>query len=140
MNLAPSTCIMHLLYPCNCAYQEFIPFYCWGLVHCIMSHHFKTLLLLLFLHRMACRILILWPGIKPTPPALNMQSFNHWTTRKVSKTLIFNLEKVWGIYKDLACFGHVSFCVSRVICLFVMCHVMSHISTQTKAFDCKKWK
>ena len=26
--------------------------------------------------------LILWPGIKPRPPALGMWSFSHWTTRK----------------------------------------------------------
>ena len=31
----------------------------------------------------ACGILIPWPGIKPVPPASEVQSLNHWTTRKV---------------------------------------------------------
>ena len=31
----------------------------------------------------ACAILVPQPGIKPTPPALEVKSFNHWTTREV---------------------------------------------------------
>ena len=31
---------------------------------------------------MACGILFSWPGIKPTPPAPQVQ-VNHWATRKV---------------------------------------------------------
>ena len=34
------------------------------------------------LYYMACRILVPWPGIEPTPSAVKMQSPNHWTTRK----------------------------------------------------------
>ena len=30
-----------------------------------------------------CRILIPLPGIKPVPPALGPQSFNHWTARDI---------------------------------------------------------
>ena len=33
----------------------------------------------------ACRILVLWPGIEPVPPAVEVQSLTHWTTRKVLK-------------------------------------------------------
>ena len=33
----------------------------------------------------ACKILVLWPGIKPLPPALGAQSLNDWTTREVLK-------------------------------------------------------
>ena len=29
--------------------------------------------------------LVPWPGIKPAPPALGVQSLNHWTTREVPK-------------------------------------------------------
>ena len=29
---------------------------------------------------MACGILVLQPGIEPVPPAVEMQSPNHWTT------------------------------------------------------------
>ena len=31
----------------------------------------------------ACGILVPWPGIEPVPPALEVQSLNHWTTREV---------------------------------------------------------
>ena len=31
---------------------------------------------------MACRILASGPGIKPVPPAVEAQSFNHWTAKK----------------------------------------------------------
>ena len=34
-------------------------------------------------HHVACGILVPQPGIKPTPPALEMQSLNHWTNREV---------------------------------------------------------
>ena len=30
-------------------------------------------------------ILVPQPGIEPTPSALEVQSFNHWTTREVSE-------------------------------------------------------
>ena len=33
----------------------------------------------------ACGILVLQPGIKPGPPALEVQSLNHWTARKSQK-------------------------------------------------------
>ena len=34
---------------------------------------------------MACGILATWPGVKPAPhsPALDAQSFNHWTSKKL---------------------------------------------------------
>ena len=31
------------------------------------------------------RILIPWPGVKPTPPAVEGQCLNHWTTKEVPK-------------------------------------------------------
>ena len=31
----------------------------------------------------ACRILVPQPGIKPTPPAVEGQSLNHWISREV---------------------------------------------------------
>ena len=37
-----------------------------------------------WMHPTACRILVPPPGIKPTPPALEVQSLNHWTTRQVT--------------------------------------------------------
>ena len=41
----------------------------------------------------ACGILVPWPGIKPRPPALGIQSLSHWTTRKV--TGMVNKWKYW---------------------------------------------
>ena len=38
----------------------------------------------------ACRILVPRPGIKPTPPAVEAQSLNHWTTREVCPGPILN--------------------------------------------------
>ena len=40
-------------------------------------------LLSIWLHYVACGILVPRPGIKPTPPALEAWSLNHWTTREV---------------------------------------------------------
>ena len=38
---------------------------------------------------MACGVLVPWPGIQqPKSPALEVQSPNHWTTRKVSLILV----------------------------------------------------
>ena len=34
---------------------------------------------------MACGIFVPWPGIKTSPPALEVQNFNHWTTREVPR-------------------------------------------------------
>ena len=38
---------------------------------------------------MACGILVPRTGIDPAPLALEVQSLNHWTTREVSKAVIF---------------------------------------------------
>ena len=33
--------------------------------------------------------LVPWPGIEPRPPALGVQSLNHWTTREVSAIIFY---------------------------------------------------
>ena len=33
-------------------------------------------------HSTACGVLVLWPGIKRVPPAMEAQISNHWTTRE----------------------------------------------------------
>ena len=38
---------------------------------------------LFFPHHAARGILVLRPGIEPTPPALEAQSLNHWAAREV---------------------------------------------------------
>ena len=35
----------------------------------------------------ACGILVPQPGIKPTPAALELQSLNHWSARKIPRNL-----------------------------------------------------
>ena len=42
-----------------------------------------TIITIIRLHSAACGILLPWPGIKPMPPALSVQSLNHWITREV---------------------------------------------------------
>ena len=41
-----------------------------------------------WLCRTAYGILVPWPGIKPTPPAVEAQSLNHWTTREVLRNML----------------------------------------------------
>ena len=43
----------------------------------------KPLFIYLWLHYVACRMLVPQPGIEPVPPALEVQSSNHWITRGV---------------------------------------------------------
>ena len=42
------------------------------------------------------QILVPWPGIKPVPPALEVQSLNHWTFREVQLYFIFKKMVKWG--------------------------------------------
>ena len=38
----------------------------------------------------ACEILVLWPGMEPMPPAVEVQSLNQWTSRKSWKWVLYN--------------------------------------------------
>ena len=38
-----------------------------------------------------CGILVPWPGIEPTPPAVEAWIFNHWTTSEVSVCILFEM-------------------------------------------------
>ena len=40
-------------------------------------------------HRTACGIIVPQPGIEPVPPAVEVQSPNHWTSREVPKNIFF---------------------------------------------------
>ena len=48
-------------------------------------HQENFFTLIFWLHHMACRILVPQPGIKPAPPALEMQSLNHGITMEVPR-------------------------------------------------------
>ena len=46
-------------------------------------------------HLAAARgILVPWPGIEPSPPAVEAWSLNHWTTREVPTPHIYTVSKV----------------------------------------------
>ena len=52
----------------------------------LASPYFIKLLLFLKILQLYCKvcgILIPRPGVEPIPPAVQGQSFNHWTTREV---------------------------------------------------------
>ena len=57
------------------------------------------------------RILVLWSGIEPMPPAVEMWSLNHWTIREVPWLTSATLEQgeahwciLWGIKVREECF------------------------------------
>ena len=43
-------------------------------------------------HLAECEILVLWPGLEPVPPAVEVQSLNHWTARD-APLLLFKCKK-----------------------------------------------
>ena len=47
--------------------------------------------------RVACGILVPWPGIKPVPPAVEVWSPNHWTAREVPRFLFLKEIPVFSI-------------------------------------------
>ena len=53
----------------------------------------------------ACGIFVLQPGIKPTPPVLEVCSPNHWTTREVPMEGFFKLGNCILIF-----YTHVALC------------------------------
>ena len=48
----------------------------------------------LWLHCTACGIFVPRPGIQPVHPSVEVQSPNHWTTRKAPENYIFNFIEV----------------------------------------------
>ena len=54
-------------------------------------------------HLTACGILVLRPGIEPTPPASEARSLNHWTTREVPHALFNGNSHSWQKSSDKDC-------------------------------------
>ena len=44
----------------------------------------------------SCGILVLWPGVKSRPPALDIQSLNHWTCQGSPPNIIFSPNSPWS--------------------------------------------
>ena len=45
----------------------------------------------------ACGILVPQPGIEPMPPAVEVQSPNHWTAREFPAVLLITVQKAFGL-------------------------------------------
>ena len=76
--------------PSICARNSFSPFSLpSSLMYDLLPVHWSYLSVCQVLcfclpHHEACSISVPWPGIEPMPPAVEVQSLNHWTARKVS--------------------------------------------------------
>ena len=74
--------ICNLLYKCIYYIHAFI-------IYMYINIYIYIYIYIFFCH-MACRILVPWPEIKPVPPAVEVQSCNHWTTRVVPWYIFLN--------------------------------------------------
>ena len=61
----------------------------WQQEDCLTLHHTRFLCHFWLCH-MACRILVPWPGFEPMPPAVEVQSLNHWTPQGSPQTSLFD--------------------------------------------------
>ena len=61
--------------------------YEWNCQSTMVEAILLQLYLLTFCHA-TCAILVPWPGIRPTPPALEAWILTHWTTRAVPNSLL----------------------------------------------------
>ena len=61
-----------------------------ALPHSSFSKHFIYLFIFWPCHT-ACGILVPWSGIEPLSPAVEVQSFNHWTAREVPTTFVLKI-------------------------------------------------
>ena len=76
----------------------------WATVHRVAKR--RTPLKQFSMHCMACRILVPQPGIEPVPPAIGVQSPNHWTHREFLARGFFDILvgkglSEWGTKYDL---------------------------------------
>ena len=55
-------------------------------VNFVPTFQFFLIFLFLWLHHVACRILVPWPGVEPGHPAVEAQSPHLWTTRELPPT------------------------------------------------------
>ena len=53
----------------------------------------KTFTIFFLVAPLACGILVPQRGIKPTPPAVEARSLNHWTTRETPRLLLLIIRK-----------------------------------------------
>ena len=73
-------------------------------------------------HHMACRILVPQPGIEPLPPAVEVWSLNHWTTREVLSELFDFVNFCLSLLQEHYFLFIISFFLGNIylfVCLFV---------------------
>ena len=58
---------------------------------CVCLGCLKKIFFKFWLKRTACRILVLWLGTEPLPPAWGPQRFHHWTAREVLVSVFLNV-------------------------------------------------
>ena len=66
----------------------------------------KNLFFFFFWPCVACGILVPRPGIKPIPPAVEVQSLNHWTTREVPLEAFSTLQADLKIHLQMTQYYH----------------------------------
>ena len=72
-------------------------------------------------HCVARRILVPWPGIKPVPPAVEVQSLNHWTTREVPENVFILLSFLNNVFTAYRIVGCLSFLAAPKQCHSIVC-------------------
>ena len=97
----------------------------------LLYSSFYKIFIIFCLHHAACGFFIAWPGIEPVPPAVEVQSLNHWTAREVPCTTV--------LFKVLYCKNkNVYF-----LCLFFMYYLCEKyyklITVQYYVADCVSW-
>ena len=68
------------------------------------------IIIILFFGRVARGILVPQPGIEPVPPAVEVQSLNHWTTREVPHYCFFFFFNFWVYLFIYGCVGSSFLC------------------------------
>ena len=58
-------------------------------------------------NHVTCRLLVPWAGIEPAPPAVAVQSLNHWTTREVLLFALFSKNFLWKNFNSQKVSNHV---------------------------------
>ena len=66
--------------------------------------------IIICLHGMAWGILVPWSGVKPMPPAVEVQSPNHWMTREVSIPLHLDVAARWIFFPSKVIFYFILLC------------------------------
>ena len=79
---------------------------CWlptGVASPVVEHGLQASGSVVVVHRLsctrACGILVLRPGMEPQPPAVDVQSHNHWTTRESPYNFISQHSDINGLWE-----------------------------------------